>query len=209
MRNVFLFHDAETGGLNGRLVNGKLGMDYYPIFELSFILTDYNLNQIGSPLRIVIHQSEKEIQKSSEWAIKQHTKSGLLDEVRASKISLIEAESMILEYLKSFHVHPYNEVTKHGPILAGNPILFDRTFMLCQMPKLNAFLHYRQLDVSVFAIAANAWYPSIKEIALENKTYQHLALPDIQDSIEELKIYKDILFSFPSPDLSPFIHSAS
>ncbi len=191
----FLWLDYETGGLNGRLENGELGMEYYPIFEVAAIVTDSKLNQIGEPLRLVIHQSEESIAKSHQWALNTHTESGLLDEVRSSKLSLKDAEHAIISHLQTLDIPPYNRKEQIGAILAGSSIMFDRTYMMCQMPELNDYLHYRQLDVSAFNIAARVFRP---ELAGQiKKEYKHEALADIQETIDEFKVYRDALFGDP------------
>lgn len=184
--------DLETGGLNGRLDNGKLGMEYYPILEVAMIVTDSELNQVGGPLHIVIHQTEERIAECSEWAIDTHTKSGLLDQVRESTITLKQAESMIMEHLKSIGVEKYDRKAKTGALLAGNSIMFDRSYIMCQMPILNDYLHYRQLDVSVFNLAVRMLQPEIEERVV--KEYKHEALADIRESIEEYAVYINALF---------------
>jgi oligoribonuclease (3'-5' exoribonuclease) len=194
MNSYFLFGDIETGGLNGRLANGQLGMEYYPIFELAIVVTDKELNQFGSALRVVVHQSEDMINRSHEWAIDAHTKTGLLDEVRSGAYSLEECEQQILDHLKALGIEPYNRETKEGVIFAGNSIMFDRSYILCQMPRLHEFLHYRQLDISAIALAARAWAPELEKKAVGAKEYKHEALADIRESIAELKCYKDALF---------------
>jgi oligoribonuclease (3'-5' exoribonuclease) len=191
----FLFGDIETGGLNGRLDNGELGMEYYPILEVAFIVTDNNLEQIGEPLRIAIHQNEEDIAKSHEWAIKTHTESGLLDDVRASSITLADAEQITIDYLKDLGINAYDRKTKTGAVFAGNSIMFDRSYFMCQMPVLHEYLHYRQLDISGFALAARAWSPELEEKITSEKKYQHEALADIKESIAELKAYRAALFS--------------
>jgi oligoribonuclease (3'-5' exoribonuclease) len=188
----FLVGDLETGGLNERLDNGKLGMEHYPIFEIAIIVTNNNLAQIGEPLVLTIHQSEKEINKSDKWAIETHTKSGLLDRVRASTLTLAQAEETIMKHLESLDIYPYDRDRKTGAILAGNSIMFDRTFLLCQMPKLHKYLHYRQLDISAIALAARAWNPELEKKITAAKKYKHEALADIQDSIEELRQYREL-----------------
>lgn len=191
----FLFGDIETGGLNGRLDNGALGMEYYPILEVAFIVTDNNLEQIGEPLRIAIHQSEEDIAKSHEWAIKTHTDSGLLDDVRASSITLADAEQITIDYLRDLGINAYDSKTKTGAIFAGNSIMLDRSYFMCQMPTLHEYLHYRQLDISGFALAARAWNPELEEKITSEKKYRHEALADITESIAELKAYRAALFS--------------
>ncbi|UAL42144.1 oligoribonuclease [Shewanella inventionis] len=190
----FLFGDIETGGLNGRLDNGQLGMEYYPIFELALVVTDRELNQVGSALRVVVHQSEGVINRSHQWAIDTHTESGLLDEVRFGDYSLAECEQQILDHLTAMGIEPYNRETKEGVIFAGNSIMFDRSYILCQMPRLHEFLHYRQLDISAIALAARAWAPELEQKAVGAKLFKHEALADIRESIAELKCYKNALF---------------
>ncbi|HDI3318778.1 TPA: oligoribonuclease [Vibrio cholerae] len=193
MNNIFFaWLDYETGGLNGRLPNGQLGMDYYPILEVALIVTDGQLHQVGEPLRLVIHHSEERIAQCSEWAIETHTKSGLLDEVRASKISLQDAEHAIISHLMTLGIKAYDKQSKTGAILAGSSIQFDRSFMMCQMPELNDYLHYRQLDVSTFNIAVRQFAPHIEEMV--KKEYKHEALADIQETIFEFKQYVYHLF---------------
>lgn len=194
MSQYFLFGDIETGGLNGRLENGKLGMEYYPIFEMAFIVTNSDLEQIGKPLIIVINQSNDDIEKSHEWALKTHTESGLIDAVRKSEITLKQAEAMIINHLKSLGIDAYDRANKTGAVFAGNSIMFDRTYLMCQMPRLHEYLHYRQLDISALALAARFWKPELQKKATENKKYQHEALADIEESIAELKVYRTALF---------------
>ncbi|MGI2024839.1 oligoribonuclease [Shewanella glacialipiscicola] len=190
----FLFGDIETGGFNDRLDNGQLGMEYYPIFEIALVVTDRELNQVGSALRVVVHQDETAISRSHQWAIDTHTKSGLLDEVRMSAWDLAGAEWQIIHHLRQMGIQAYNRETKQGVIFAGNSIMFDRSFILCQMPVLHQFMHYRQLDISALALAAIAWAPELAKEAIAAKQYKHEALADIRESIAELKCYRQALF---------------
>lgn len=201
MGQFFLFGDLETGGLNGRLDNGHLGMEYYPIFELAFIVTDSELNQVGEALHIVVHQDEDVIARSHEWALDVHTKSGLLDAVRASSVSLVQAEQMVIEHLKALGIPKYDRKTKTGVVFAGNSIMFDRSYIMCQMPELHEYMHYRQLDISAIAMAARAWAPDVERNAVEAKQYQHEALADIRESIAELNSYRAQLFWFETSGL--------
>lgn len=187
-----LFLDYETGGLNGQLENGQLGMNYYPIFEVALIVTDSQLNVVGEPLRLVIHQDEKMISRSSEWALNAHTKSGLLDEVRASSLTLHDAEKTVIAHLKSLGIEKYDRKAKTGAILAGSSVTFDRTYMMCQMPELTEYLHYRQLDVSGLNLAVRMFKPEVESFV--KKQYLHKALEDILETIDELKVYKEHLF---------------
>ncbi|MGI2222619.1 oligoribonuclease [Shewanella baltica] len=195
MNQFFLFGDLETGGLNGRLDNGMLGMEYYPIFEAAFIVTDSELNQVGEALHIVIHQDDESIARSHEWALDVHTKSGLLDAVRASSVSLSQAEQMVIEHLKALGIPKHDRKAKTGVVFAGNSIMFDRSFIMCQMPELHEYMHYRQLDISALGLAAKAWAPEVERKAVDAKQYLHEALADIRESIAELKYYRDELFA--------------
>lgn len=195
----FAWLDFETGGLNGRLDNGHLGMDYYPIFEVALIVTDSQLNQVGEALRLVINHSEERIQQSSEWAICAHTKSGLLDEVRSSKLSLKDVEHAIISHLQTLGIDSYDRKAKKGAVLAGSSIGFDRSYMMCQMPELNDYLHYRQMDVSSFNLAVRAFKPSLEDKF--TKQYKHEALSDIQETIDEFKVYCDDWFLEPETNL--------
>ncbi|UCX03559.1 oligoribonuclease [Shewanella glacialimarina] len=193
MSPYFIFGDIETGGLNGRLDNGELGMEYYPILELAFILTDKDLNQIGEPLRVVVHHSDEVIATCNEWALDTHTASGLIDDVRASTVSLEQAELMVIDWLKGCGVTKYDFKSKQGVVFAGNSIMFDRSYIMCQMPILHEYMHYRQLDVSAIALAARAFNPELERKATSAKLYKHEALADIRESIEELRVYKQVL----------------
>ncbi|WP_434927173.1 oligoribonuclease [Shewanella sp. HL-SH2] len=195
MSPYFIFGDIETGGLNGRLDNGALGMEYYPILELAFILTDKDLNQIGLPLSVVVHHSDEVIATCNEWAMDTHTASGLIDEVRTSTLSLADAEQIVIKWLKGHGVSKYDGKTKQGVVFAGNSIMFDRSYIMCQMPILHEYMHYRQLDVSALALAARAFNPELERKAVSAKLYAHEALADIRESIEELRVYKQVLGS--------------
>ncbi|MCG3884438.1 oligoribonuclease [Photobacterium leiognathi] len=176
--------DLETGGLAGRLENGQLGMHYYPIFEIAVIITDINLNQIGDPLAISIFQPESEIRKSNDFALKMHTESGLIDRVGRSKISLADAENAIIDYLKTNGVVAFSRENGTGSYMAGNSILLDRCFITCQMPKLDTFLHYRQIDVTSLTLSFKS---QGIEVPLPVKQCRHEALSDIKESIEEFR----------------------
>lgn len=190
MSQYLLFGDIETGGLNGRIENGKLGMEYYPIFELAFIVTDANLEQIGEPLRLVVHQSEDNINKSHAWALDAHEKTGLLKEVRLSELTLERAEKRVIAWLMSLGIKKYNRKDKTGAMFAGNSIMFDRSYLMCQMPELHEYMHYRQLDVSALALATRLWKPELEKQVVKN--YKHEALADIKETISELKVYRSL-----------------
>lgn len=189
-----LFGDLETGGLCERLPDGTLGAESLPIFELAFILTDADLNEIAEPLRLVIHQPEEVIAKCDQWAIETHTKSGLLDEVRASTLTLADAERQIIDWLTANGIAEFKGRGSSGLWFGGNSILLDRNFIMAQMPNFHAFMHYRQFDVSMLAMAARLWAPEVEKEALGGKQYRHEALADIRETIQELKVYAAKLF---------------
>ncbi|MDW1505753.1 oligoribonuclease [Vibrio sp. Vb5031] len=191
---IFAWADIETGGLDDKLKNGELGMQVYPILEIAIHLTDADLNIIdGDGFRVVIHHPEEVLQSMDQWSIDQHTKTGLLDEVRQSTITLAEAEQMALAHLKKHNAEPYNMKEKRGTVMAGNSIKLDRNYLCCQMPALHEYFHYRQADVSAIALFVREWRPDIE--ASVQKKYQHLAMEDLRESIMEAKVYKDRLFN--------------
>ena len=106
--------DLETGGLNGRQPDGSLGMESLPIFEIAIIVTNLALDIIGEPLHIIIHHDEASIERCHPEALAMHQKSGLLDEVRASRITLAEAEQHIMHYLDSLGIKKYDRKARTG-----------------------------------------------------------------------------------------------
>jgi oligoribonuclease (3'-5' exoribonuclease) len=97
---------------------------------------------------------------------------------------------MILDHLQWLGIDAYDRETKTGGILCGSSIMFDRTYLMAQMPELHEYLHYRQLDVSAINLAMRMFNPDLAEQATDFKKYTHEALPDIRESIEELRIYR-------------------
>lgn len=184
--------DLETGGLDGLTDNGQMGAQRYPILEIGIIVTDAELNEIGEGMQVVVHHDQAVLDEMDPWAIEQHTKSGLLQQVLDSKISLEQAEQMCLDYLAQCGALPYDRKAKTGTIMAGNSIKFDRNYLDAQMPALSGHFHYRQLDVSAFNLACRLWAPQVSNSI--NKQYKHLALDDIRESVAEARIYKSLLF---------------
>ncbi|WP_281645540.1 oligoribonuclease [Parendozoicomonas sp. Alg238-R29] len=210
MSAYFVWTDLESGGLNGRLSDGTLGCETLPILEIAIIVTDTDLNEIGEPLRLVVHHDTETLLSMSEWAINTHKESGLLGEVENSTLTLEEAEDAITSYLRGLGVQAYDRDAKTGGIMAGNSIHFDRSFIMAQMPTLNNYLHYRMLDVSAIALAARYFSPQLAGKATEFKQYQHEALADIRESVEELKVYREALGSVDTLFLdAPFLESAT
>lgn len=182
--DLLVWVDLETTGFD--LDNNMLGCREHKILEIGVHITDSHLNVLDQGLNIIIHQDVSEIKKVAHpTALKMHEESGLLDAVKQSNTSLKEAESLILKYIKSFGI------VSRGSPLCGNNVSFDKNFIDAQMGELGAFLHYRKIDVSSFKEFIVRLMPSI-ELKIEKKI-AHRAIEDIKESIEEMRIYKDLL----------------
>lgn len=169
------------------------------IIEIASLVTDGDLNVIAEGPDLVIHQSAKLLKSMDEWNQKQHKKSGLIEEVKASKISMKKAEKLTLEFIKQY-CFPKKSA------LCGSSVHHDRRFLIRYMPKLNAYLHYRHMDVSTLKDLVRRWYPSHKEAPKKSET--HRAKADILESIEELRFYKKTYFR-PREELVPFTDTSA
>jgi oligoribonuclease len=156
------------------------------IIEIATIVTDANLDVLAEGPMLAIHQPDEVLDSMDEWNTRQHNHSGLVDRVRASSISVAEAESQTLAFLADW-------VKPGSSPMSGNSICQDRRFMAREMPELEAFFHYRNLDVSTLKILAGLWAPEVA--AGVTKQSSHLALDDIRDSIAELRHYREHLLS--------------
>ena len=154
------------------------------IIEIATIVTDGDLEVIEEGPVLAIHQPDSRLEGMDSWNTRQHGQSGLVDRVRASTISTAEAERRTLEFL-SRHVEP-----GVSP-MCGNSICQDRRFLSREMPELEGFFHYRNLDVSTLKILASLWAPRVLDGV--TKSSAHLALADIRDSIAELRHYREHL----------------
>ena len=155
------------------------------IIEIATIVTDSQLNILAEGPVLAIHQSDEILTAMDEWNTKQHGKSGLTERVKQSVITESEAERITLDFLKQ-------HVTFNKSPMCGNSICQDRRFLYVWMPTLEAFFHYRHIDVSSVKELAARWYPEVMKNY--KKDSKHLALNDIYDSIEELKFYRTHLF---------------
>lgn len=158
--------------------------DDHVILEIATIVTNSNLHELSRGPSIAIHRTEKELDNINPWSREQHSKSGLLQLVKESKVNVENAESMTLEFLKSW-------VNRGMSPICGNSIATDRKFIKKEMPELDAFMHYRMIDVSTVKELVRRWYPNLQ---IPEKNSSHLALEDIQDSIEELRWYRENIF---------------
>ncbi len=154
------------------------------IIEMATIITDGKLNIIAEGPNLVIHHPDSVMDKMNDWCKKYHGNSGLTGRVKASKITLAQAEQQTLDFIRK-HVGE-----KQSP-LCGNSIHQDRRFLVKHMPRLEAWLHYRNVDVSTVKELAKRWYP---ELEPWKKQGAHLALDDILESIAELKHYREHIF---------------
>ncbi|PTQ89326.1 oligoribonuclease [Agitococcus lubricus] len=168
--------DLEMTGLNP---------DTDRIIEIATIITDANLNILAEGPMMAIHQKDTVLNAMDEWNTRQHGQSGLTERVRRSTITEADAEAQTIEFLSRF-VDP-----KKSP-MCGNSICQDRRFLYRTMPKLEAFFHYRNLDVSTVKELARRWRPEI--MSGFSKESSHLALNDIRDSISELRYYREYFF---------------
>jgi len=152
------------------------------IIELAIVVTDADLNTVAEGPVLVVHQSEAVMNGMDSWNKATHGKSGLIDKVRSSQLNEAEAEAQMIAFL-SQHIDP-----GLSP-MCGNSICQDRRFMARCMPRLEAYFHYRNLDVSTLKELAKRWRPGLAEGF--KKGSKHEALADIYESIEELKYYRE------------------
>jgi len=152
------------------------------IIEIATVVTDPHLNIIAEGPVLAVCQPLTRLARMDEWNTRTHTESGLVARVRESRIDEAEAQRLTLAFI-SKHV-PGN----HSP-LCGNSVCQDRRFLALYMPKLEAYLHYRNLDVSSIKELVVRWRPELLNGFKKNNT--HRALDDIRESIAELKFYRD------------------
>jgi oligoribonuclease len=154
------------------------------IIEIAVVVTDPNLSvRIAGPV-FAIHQSDATLDAMDAWNKGTHGRSGLIDRVKASSVDEAQAEALVIEFLQ-------RHVPKGKSPMCGNSICQDRRFLSRTMPRLEAFFHYRNLDVSTLKELARRWKPEI--MAGFQKAQAHTALADIEESIDELAYYREHL----------------
>lgn len=161
------------------------------IIEIATIVTDANLNILAEGPELAIHQNDEALGAMDEWNTKQHGGSGLTERVRKSTISELDAERQTIAFLESY-------VPAGKSPICGNSICQDRRFLARCMPDLEAYFHYRNLDVSTIKELAVRWKPDI--LSGLKKQGTHLAMDDIRDSIQELSYYRQHFFNMDSLD---------
>lgn len=174
---VLVWIDMEMTGLDP---------DVDAILEVASLVTDNDLAIIAEGPVLVVHQDEATLARMDAWNVEHHTGSGLVERVRASPVSVREAEALTLGFVQ-------RHVERHAAPLCGNSVWQDRRFLKRHMPTLEDWLHYRIVDVSTVKELARRWKPDLAERFTKRNT--HRALDDIRESVAELKYYRDAFFS--------------
>lgn len=167
--------DLEMTGLDTRVDR---------IIEIATMITDTELNVLAEGPVLAIHQSDAVLEGMDDWNTRQHGQSGLLQRSRESSTDEGEAESRTLEFVGRY-------VPQGKSPMCGNSICQDRRFLSRWMPQLEAYFHYRNLDVSTLKELARRWYPDVASGFKKNAS--HLALDDVKESIGELRFYREHL----------------
>ncbi|NQZ53679.1 MAG: oligoribonuclease [Piscirickettsiaceae bacterium] len=158
------------------------------IIEIATIVTDADLNVLAEGPILAIHQTDSALEAMDEWNTRQHGKSGLTKRVRDSTLNEADAEQQTIEFLKEY-------VPAGVSPMCGNSICQDRRFMARIMPELEAYFHYRNLDVSTLKELARRWAPKVEKSFKKNSS--HLAMDDVKDSIRELQHYRELFIKLP------------
>ena len=174
--NNLIWIDLEMTGLNP---------DHDHIIEIATVITDSRLNLLAEGPVMALHQPESILAGMDDWNMDQHTRSGLLQRVRASEHKEADAQKLTLEFLREY-------VPAGASPMCGNSICQDRRFLYRHMPELEKYFHYRNLDVSTVKELVKRWTGNPEPFEKESA---HLALSDIRDSIEELNHYRELYFN--------------
>jgi oligoribonuclease len=186
VNDLLVWVDCEMTGLD-------LGRDV--LIEVAALVTDPELNILGDGVDVVIHAEESILGAMVEIVREMHDKSGLTDATRASTVTVTQAEDMVMEYVTSLVKEP-----RTAP-LCGNSIATDRGFLAREMPRFDAYLHYRMIDVSSIKELCRRWFPRTY-FGQPAKGLAHRALADIRESIRELEYYRRTIFvPPPGPDV--------
>ena len=181
-QNNLCWLDMEMTGLNPETDK---------IIEVAMIITDKDLNVLAQSEVFAIHQSDEIMDNMDEWCTATHARTGLTARVKASHYTEADVEQKLLDFMSAWLP------AKASP-MCGNTNHQERRFMVQYMPRLEAFFHYRNLDVSTLKELARRWHPAVYKGVV--KKGSHKALDDILESIEELKYYRETFFRLPAPD---------
>lgn len=157
------------------------------IVEIACVVTDSDLELLDEGVDIVVHQPAEVLERMDDVVRRMHTKSGLLEEIATSSVSLADAGAQVLAYVRR-HVPEASRAP-----MCGNSIGMDRRFLDRYLPDLDRWLHYRSIDVSSLKELCRRWYPEVYR-KRPDKSEQHRALDDIVESVHELRYYRDTLF---------------
>jgi oligoribonuclease len=168
-----------------------LEADRHVIVEIATLVTDDDLNVVAEGPDLVVHATEDELASMDDFVRDMHTSSGLLEEIRASPVTLDEAGRRTLEFIRA-------QVPKPRTVpLAGNSIGTDRRFLAAHLPEIEEYLHYRSVDVSTIKELAGRWYPEAA-VHAPAKAGGHRAMDDIKESVAELAYYRETVFKDPT-----------
>ncbi|MDO4247753.1 MAG: oligoribonuclease [Neisseria sp.] len=182
--NNLCWLDMEMTGLNP---------EQNKIIEVAMIITDADLNVLAQSEVYVIHQSDEVLNGMDEWNTATHGRTGLTQRVRDSRLTEAEAEQKLLDFMSAW-------IPEKASPMCGNTIHQDRRFMVRYMPKLEAYFHYRNLDVSTLKELARRWHPAVAKGVVKRGSHQ--ALDDILESIEEMRYYREHFLKLPAAQQS-------
>ena len=180
--NNLCWLDMEMTGLNP---------DADRIIEVAMIITDADLNVVAQSEVYVIHQSDEVLNGMDAWNTATHGRTGLTQRVRDSRLSEAEVEEKLLDFISAW-------IPEKTSPMCGNTIHQDRRFMVRYMPKLEAYFHYRNLDVSTLKELARRWHPAVAKGVVKRGSHQ--ALDDILESIEEMRYYREHFLKLPTEE---------
>jgi oligoribonuclease len=167
-----------------------LDVDRHVIVEIAALVTDDDLEPVDEGIDLIVHQPPSALAEMDDFVRTMHTKSALLPAIEASTLSLADAGTQVLDYVRG-------HVGEGSAPLCGNSIGVDRRFLDRQLPDLDQYLHYRSIDVSSFKELCRRWYPAIYK-GRPNKNETHRALADVLDSIAELRYYREHMLVAPT-----------